>query len=185
MLLGAAAGGGFGAKPASAEFGEWIKPGEPLPKDKAPGMTARQIANGPEATYVVAFQKGDEVATGLDNFAAAHNIRGGRLSAIGAVSDAVPGYFDRSRMEYKVIRVPQQAEVLAFSGNITTYNGKPLLHAHVVLGFPDGKTVGGHLFAAHVWPTLEMFVVDSHSTIHKELDPETGLALMAPSETSK
>lgn len=161
----------------SAEFGEWIKPGEPLPKDKAPGMTARQIANGPEATYVVAFQKGDEVATGLDNFAAAHNIRGGRLSAIGAVSEAVPGYFDRSRMEYKVIRVPQQAEVLAFSGNITTYNGKPLLHAHVVLGFPDGKTVGGHLFAAHVWPTLEMFVVDSHSTIHKRARPRDGLSV--------
>jgi predicted DNA-binding protein with PD1-like motif len=175
LLLGAMAGG--------ADFGDWIKPGEPLPKDKAPGMKARRIANGAETTYVVAFQKGDEVVTGLDDFAAAHDVRGARLSAVGAVSDAVLGYFDRSRMEYKVIRVPQQTEILAFTGNITTYNGKPLLHAHVVLGFSDGRTIGGHLFAAHVWPTLEMFVVDSHKTIHKELDPETGLALMAPGES--
>ena len=37
---------------------------------------------------------------------------------------------------------------------------KPKVHAHAVVGLPDGSTRGGHVLEAHVWPTLEIFLVE-------------------------
>ena len=56
----------------------------------------------------------------------------------------------------------------------------PSLHLHAVLGKADGSTVGGHLLAAHVRPTLEVILIQPPSYLRKRRDPTTGLALIAP-----
>ncbi len=145
----------------------------------APKMKYKDL--GQQATtYAIVFGDGDEVASGLTEFAEKNHIQSGHLTAIGAFSGAVLAYFDRDRKEYKKITINNQVEVLSFIGDFALDKGKPVLHAHVVVGFPDGHTMGGHLLEAHVWPTLEVFLVTSPTPLQKQLDPGSHLHLIAP-----
>jgi uncharacterized protein len=131
-----------------------------------------------EKTYAVVFDKGDECMTGLLDFAKQQQLAGAHFTAIGAFSDAMLGFFDRQRMEYKKIPVGEQVEVLSLIGNITLDDGVPKLHAHVVVGKADGTAHGGHLLEGHVWPTLEVIVVESPKHLRRTTDRETGLPLI-------
>ena len=143
-------------------------------------MKTRLIDAASEKTYVVIFDKGDEVASGLLEVAKQYDLDAASLTAIGAFSDATLGYFDRERKEYKKNRVEEQVEVLSLIGDIAVKeDGTPQVHAHVVVGRSDGTTRGGHLLEAHVWPTLEAVVVESPAHLRKKTDPETGLALIS------
>jgi len=68
--------------------------------------------------------------------------------------------------------------VLSLLGDIALADGKPKLHAHVVLGKRDGSAHGGHLLEAHVRPTLEVILTESPSHLERVHDPETGLPLI-------
>jgi predicted DNA-binding protein with PD1-like motif len=81
-------------------------------------------------------------------------------------------------MEYIKIPVNEQVEVLSLMGNIALNDGKPKIHAHGVVGKSDGTTRGGHVLAAHVWPTLEVIVTESPKDLQRATDKETGLALI-------
>jgi predicted DNA-binding protein with PD1-like motif len=130
-------------------------------------------------TYAVVFDKGEEVIAGLQQFAAKNNLGGSHLTGIGGFSDMTLGYFDRERKEYKKIPLDLQVEVLSLVGDITLEEGRPRVHIHVVVGLPDGTTRGGHILKAHVWPTLEVIVVESPQHLQRKTDPETGLALVS------
>ena len=143
-------------------------------------MKTRLIDAASEKTYGVVFDKGDEVASGLLDVAKQYNLDAAHLTAIGAFSDATLGYFDRERREYKKIPLAEQVEVLSLIGDIAVKeDGTPQVHAHVVVGRSDGTTRGGHLLEAHVWPTLEVVIVESPAHLCKKTDPETGLALIS------
>jgi uncharacterized protein len=68
--------------------------------------------------------------------------------------------------------------VLLFVGNIVRKDGKPALHAHVVVGKSDGTAHGGHFLEGKVWPTLEMIVSETPQHLRRVPDEETGLALI-------
>jgi predicted DNA-binding protein with PD1-like motif len=131
-----------------------------------------------EKTFVIVFAKGDEVVAGLQRFAEEHRVTAAHFTAVGALRDLVLGYFERERKDYKRIPLHEQVEVLALVGNIALADGKPKLHAHVVIGKSDGSAHGGHLLEAHVWPTLEVIVVESPQHLRRAYDTETGLALL-------
>lgn len=136
-------------------------------------------------TFAVVFDPDDEAVDGLKRFAREHHIDGAQLTAIGAFSSAVVGYFDWGRKDYTRIPFNEQVEVLTLAGNIgvkETGGGRPqtepALHAHVVLGRADGTACGGHLLEATVRPTLEVVVIETPRHLRRRLDPETGLALI-------
>jgi predicted DNA-binding protein with PD1-like motif len=129
-------------------------------------------------TFAVVFDKGDEAKDGLTSFAAAHRISAASLTAIGAFREAVLAYFDPDRMEYLDIPVDGQVEVLSLLGDIALNGDEAEVHAHVVVGHPDGRTEGGHLKMGVVWPTLEVIVAETPDHLRKRIDPETGLALI-------
>ena len=141
-------------------------------------MRSKLLHDGGEKTWVLIFDKGDEVVSGLTRFAEEQRLGGSRFTAIGAFSDVSLGYFDRERKDYRKIPVGEQVEVLVLAGDIALRDGQPQVHAHVVLGKRDGTAHGGHLLAAHVWPTLELILVESPQHLQRELDEETGLALI-------
>jgi hypothetical protein len=169
-----------GAEAQADQTQDQYVPSQPVTaRGLAPKMKYKDL--GQEATtYAVIFGSGDEVASGLTEFAEKNHIQSGHLTAIGAFSGAVLAYFDRDRKEYKKITINNQVEVLSFIGDFALDKGKPVLHAHVVVGFPDGHTMGGHLLEAHVWPTLEVFLVASPTPLHKENDPDSHLDLIVP-----
>jgi hypothetical protein len=131
-----------------------------------------------EKTFAVVFDKGDEVVAGLQDFAHAQQISAAYFTAIGAFSDVTLGYFERERKDYKQMKLREQVEVLTLAGNIALSQGGPKVHAHVVVGTSDATTRGGHLLEAHVWPTLEVVVVESPQHLRRTTDAETGLALL-------
>jgi predicted DNA-binding protein with PD1-like motif len=141
-------------------------------------MQAKLLNEHGPKTYAVIFDKGDEVMAGLLRFAREQGLAASRFAAIGAFSDAVLGYFDRERKDYKKIPVREQVEVLSLVGDVALKESEPKIHAHVVLGKADGAAVGGHLLEAHVWPTLEVMVEEAPRHLRRTMDEETGLALI-------
>ena len=93
-------------------------------------------------------------------------------------SDVKLGFFDRVRKDYEPIPIAEQVEVLTLAGDIAMKDGEPQVHAHVVVGEADGTAWGGHLLEGHVWPTLEVVLVESPAELRRTLDKETGLALI-------
>ena len=133
-----------------------------------------------QKTYVLVFPSGAEVMAGLLRFARKHRLMSGSLVGIGAVGDANLAFFDRHKKEYRHISVAEQAEVLSLTGNLALREKEPFFHVHTVLGLPDGSTRGGHLFTAHVWPTLEVVLTTWTRPVRRQRDRETGLPLLAP-----
>jgi predicted DNA-binding protein with PD1-like motif len=131
-----------------------------------------------QKTYAIVFDKGDEVIAGLQAFADAHDDATYSFAGIGAFGDATLGYFDRDRKDYEKIPLGEQVEVLSLVGNISRAGDKPKIHAHVVVGKSDGTAWGGHILAAHVWPTLELIVTEAPAHLQRTTDSETGLALI-------
>lgn len=131
-----------------------------------------------EKTFALIFETGDEVMAGLIEFARVNNLGASHFTAIGAFQDVVLGYFDWDEKEYKKIPVSEQVEVLSLIGDVALQNGEPKVHAHVVVGRHDGTTRGGHLLEAHVRPTLEVILTESPTHLRKQVDEESGLALI-------
>jgi len=131
-----------------------------------------------QRTFALVFETGEDVVPALRDFAARHGLHASHLTAIGAFSEAVLGYFDWQTKAYMRIPVGEQVEVLSLAGNIVPKDGKPELHAHVVVGKRDGTAHGGHLLEAHVRPTLEVIVVESPAHLRRTPDERSGLALI-------
>lgn len=141
-------------------------------------MQSKIIDTGGQTTYALVFQTGDEVMSGLLEFARAHDIHAAHFTAIGAFSDVTLGYFEWDKKDYKRIPVPEQVEVLSLVGDIALQDGEPKVHAHAVLGRSDGSACGGHLIVAHVRPTLEVMLAESPQPLSRQMDPASGIALI-------
>ena len=141
-------------------------------------MRTKLLNENGERVFAVIFETGDEPVTGLTRFADEQKLGASAFTAIGAFSEATLGYFDWEKKDYERIPVKEQVEVLALVGDVALQDGKPKLHAHVVLGRRDGSACGGHLLAARVRPTLEVIVTESPVHLRRKHDPVTGLALI-------
>jgi hypothetical protein len=69
-------------------------------------------------------------------------------------------------------------ELLSLIGDIALKDGKPQVHAHVVVSKSDGSAHGGHLLEAVVRPTCELILTESPAELRKEIDPSSGIALI-------
>lgn len=143
-------------------------------------MNAKLIQDGARKTYVLIFQTGDEVASGLLDFAKRHHLGGSHFTAIGAFSEVTLGYFDWEKKEYLKNPVREQVEVVSLIGDVALKDGEPSVHAHVVVAKRDGSAWGGHLLEARVRPTLELILEEAPGHLHKTPDAESGLALIDP-----
>lgn len=127
---------------------------------------------------ILIFETGDEVVSLLTDFAKKERISAAHFTAIGAFSDAAVGYFDLQKKDYVNNPVDEQVEVVSLIGDIALDDGKPKVHAHVVVGKSDGSTMGGHLLKAHVRPTLELVLHDTGESLQRKFDAQSGLALI-------
>ena len=143
-------------------------------------MRSKVLNDHDERTVALIFDTGEDPVAGLNRFAAQNNLGACRFTAIGAFSEAVLGYFDWEKKDYVRIPVEEQVEVLALVGDIASQDGKPKIHAHVVLGRRDGSARGGHLLEARVRPTLEVILTQSPAHLDRVYDPASGLALIRP-----
>lgn len=142
-------------------------------------MQAKLIhQEGGERTFAVILETGDEVMACLQAFAEKEKLAAAQITAIGAFSRAELAYFDWETKEYLSIPVEEQVEVASLLGDVALTDGKPSIHAHLVLGRRDGSALAGHLRHGHVRPTLEVIITESPAHLRKCKDAESGLALI-------
>jgi predicted DNA-binding protein with PD1-like motif len=141
-------------------------------------VKAKRIGSNGQTTHVLVFDKGDEVIEQLLAFATEEQLSAASFTGIGAFSDVTLGFFERERKDYRRIPLDEQVEVLTLAGDIALKDGEQQVHAHTVVGKADGSAWGGHLLEGHVWPTLELVLVESPAELRRTLDEETGLPLI-------
>lgn len=139
---------------------------------------AELLSDGDVKTYLLVFHTGQEVMKGLVAFARKHKLTAGRLTGIGAIRDAVIGYFEPEKKAYLRLHEKEQLEVLSLTGNLALDNDVPFFHIHVALGRRDGSARGGHLFEATARPTLELVLTKYRKTIRRKIDTESGAELL-------
>jgi predicted DNA-binding protein with PD1-like motif len=143
-------------------------------------MKSKLLSESPgERSVALIFETGDQVMSTLTRFAEEHHLRGSHFTAIGAFSDLTLAYFDWQSREYQKISMPGQVEVLSLIGDIAESDGKPKVHAHVVVGKRDGTAHGGHLIEARVRPTLEVILSEAPTHLRRKMDPQSGLPLIS------
>lgn len=142
-------------------------------------MQVKQLeGDGDRRTYVVILDSGEEVVESVTNLAKELDLGASRLSGVGAFDHVVLGFYDFGARDYNRNPLAAQVELLSLLGDIALKDGKPQLHAHVVVATADGMARGGHLLEARVHPTLELMIEEAPGHLQREFDPASGLALI-------
>ncbi len=165
---------------------EYVSPaaGKPVEPGKAPGMKARLLStNGQTQTYVLVFAKGDEVMSGLTDFAKQYRIKSAHYQAIGDALSAKIGVYDYGRKQFKVIPITEPVEVTSLTGDIALLDGQPAPHSHLTLAAADGSVRGGHLLELVIGPTLELFLTAEPTPLHKKRNAEFDANVIDPALT--
>ena len=142
-------------------------------------METRTVEDSGRTVHVAVLAEGEEAVAALTGLIREEGVQAAQVTAVGAFERATVGWFDRRAKDYRRIEVDEQCEVLALTGDVALGpDGKPTLHAHVVLGLSDGTTRGGHLLEGRVWPTLEVVLDEPSTVLRKTHRPDIGLALI-------
>ncbi len=149
----------------------YVIPGPITVRGLAPKMHAEQLPTAGSRTFEVVFGSGDEIMSGLSEFAEKNHIASGYFTGIGGLSTATLGWGDPEKGGVKTIPVDQKCELASFLGNIAMQRGKVYVHAHAVVSFSDGSTKGGHVVDAHANPFVEIFVVSTDSPTAASSNP--------------
>jgi predicted DNA-binding protein with PD1-like motif len=129
-------------------------------------------------TIIGHVERGTDLYDGITRIAQQNNIKLGRVTGLGAVQRAKLAYYDQKEMKYKDFDLNEPMEIVSMYGNISLKDGKPFVHAHVVLSDEKGNTRGGHLlpgssvFACEI--TIEEF---EGPELVRGFDERTGLTL--------
>ncbi len=132
-------------------------------------------------TFALILAAGDEAIASLTSFASDQRLTASHFTAIGAFERSVVAYFDWQTKRYRHVAIDEQTEVLSLVGDVTLADGRPQVHAHVVLGKADATAHGGHLIQGHVRPTLEIVLTEEPAHLRRRFDAGSGLALIDPS----
>ena len=125
----------------------------------APKMRVRELSTAGSRTYEVTFGTGDEIMSGLYQFAQQHHIASAYITGIGGLISAKLGWGSPTVPGMKEIDINSKCELVSLLGNISDFRGHPYVHLHGVVAFSDGSTKGGHVIEAHVDPIAEIYVV--------------------------
>ena len=160
---------------------EWIAPAAAPAPGKAPGMKVKLLSeNSGEKSYALILAPGDEVLGALTEFAQKYNVSAAHFTAIGGVDRAKIGVFNLDRKAYRVQPVTVMSEVVSFLGDIALYNGKPVVHGHILVAGPTGALCGGHLLQGYVYPTFELMVTVEPNALLRSPEPDLGITVIDP-----
>jgi predicted DNA-binding protein with PD1-like motif len=141
-------------------------------------MKWKQIDDSPRR-FALVFAAGDDLSAELMRFATENNISDASFTAIGALSSVKLAWLNPDTKKYNSsVNLNEQVELLSMIGDVFQYEGKPMIHAHLVVGRKDGETRGGHLLEAVIHPTCELFLDESPYELHKKMNPEFGLPML-------
>ena len=130
------------------------------------------------SVFVGKLSYGSDLLDELTNLCIINNITLGRIEAIGAVQKACIGFYSQENREYLFNNLDRPAEILNLTGNISTKDGEPFVHAHITLADEAGNTYGGHLAQGTIIFACEYIIHPfSGAELRRMPDEKTGLYL--------
>jgi len=140
--------------------GYWPR-GKRLEAGKAPGMRITDLGKGGR-TYKLNFSKGDELMSGLVEFAEKNKIKNGHFVGLGAIDKGILGWTDTERGNgQKMIPVNEESEIISFLGSVSTNaQGVATAHGHGAVSTQSGSVIGGHIFELHISIIGEVYVTE-------------------------
>jgi uncharacterized protein len=143
--------------------GYWPRGKRPEP-NKAPGMRVTDLGKGGR-TFRLNFAKGDELLSGMTEFAEKNKIKNGHFVGLGAIDKGTLGWTDTERGNgQKMIPVNEESEIISFNGSISSNaQGVATVHAHGAVSLQNGSVVGGHIFEMHVSIIAEIWVTEEEA----------------------
>ena len=158
-------GGRSGSQQAPAPVPEGYMPRGSRPgKGLAPGMRVTDLGKGAR-TFRLNFAKGDEVMSGMVEFAEKTHIKNAHFVGLGAIDRGMLGWTDTERGNaQKKLPVNEEAEIVSFQGSISANaQGVVTVHGHGSVALSNGSVVGGHVFELHVGIIAEIFVTEEEA----------------------
>jgi len=157
-------GAARGAAPPPVPEG-YMPRGHRPDKGLAPGMRVTDLGKGGR-TFRLNFAKGDEVMSGMVEFAEKNHIKNGHFVGLGAIDRGMLGWTDTERGNaQKKLPVNEEAEIISFNGSISTNaQGVVTVHGHGAVALSNGSVIGGHVFELHVGIIAEIFVTEEDPT---------------------
>ena len=128
--------------------------------------------------YVLRLDPGEEIVASLTRLVEQENVQLGTVSALGAAGDVTIGIFNTREKQYYSQRYQGDYEISALVGNVTRKEGEPYLHLHITIGNPvTGEVHAGHLTAATISATLELFLQVWDGRVGRKFSDQVGLNL--------
>ena len=128
-------------------------------------------------SYVLRLEKGEEVISNLQRFCQERSIDTAYFTGLGSIEDPTLAHYLVTTKKYTEKEVKGVFEALAVTGNVALFEGKPLVHCHVVLSDEEMNARGGHLVKSVVSATFEVHLAKSDEVLTKTMNDEIGLKL--------
>jgi predicted DNA-binding protein with PD1-like motif len=165
----------------AAKAQEYVSLTQPAKPGRAPGAKVKLLStNGKTKTYLLVLATGDEVTSGIAEFAQKYQVKNAHYTAFGDATSAKLGWYDKDRKMFKLTDISEPSEVTGLTGDISLYNGKPFAHSHASVATSDGLCHGGHLLELIVGPTFEFYITVEPTAVYKKVSPEFNALVVDP-----
>lgn len=129
-------------------------------------------------SYVLCFERGDELMERITEFCSAEGIAGGFFRGIGAAQETTISWYDIEAKAYKDRVFLEPLEIVSLTGNIALLNGKQFIHAHAVFSDANMRAYGGHVKKIIVSATCEVLLEPESGKMDRGFAEEVGLNLL-------
>jgi len=128
--------------------------------------------------FVGRLPHGKDLITSIEDFCKASSIQMATFSVIGAVSSATLGAYDQKQQVYATFTQEEPHEIVSCTGNVSLLDQDSVVHAHIILGNLEGKTIGGHVFSETIIYAAEIDLQElTGNPLERAYDDTTGLML--------
>lgn len=125
---------------------------------------------------VLRLDPGEEVCASVLAVAKKENIPCASVSAIGATNDFTVGVFDLTKKSYDLFKYDDgNYEIASLTGSLSTMNGEPYQHLHMVCAGGKGQVAAGHLVSATISLTAEIMIHVIDMKAERVKNPDIGI----------
>ncbi|TAK94463.1 DNA-binding protein [Patescibacteria group bacterium] len=118
-------------------------------------MNFRKLA---PSQYILRFDPGDHFAALFTEFLVSEHVSSAFTTGLGSFTEATIGFYDTKEDHYNWHTLSGLYEILSLTGNVATFDGKPVFHLHLVAGTHEFDAQGGHLKDMVIGATCELML---------------------------